>query len=104
MAEMSLRERICNTLCCAPVTFTFFIGSPCICYLHSRSVAQQREPGCAPCIEQREFIAGTGIRRTPGNHLRTQDCPQILWISLCISSPQTRKPTIRKRFSYPPKE
>src|SRR5487761_2284415 len=28
MAEMSLRERTCNTLYCAPVTFTFFIVPP----------------------------------------------------------------------------
>ncbi len=45
MAEMSLRERICNTLCCAPVTFhvfhRFFLYPD---RLQSRYAAQRREP------------------------------------------------------------
>jgi hypothetical protein len=54
-------------------------------------------------VEPRQFSAGIAIRSAPGGPPRMRNYPQNLWISLCTSSPQTRKPAMRKRFSYPPK-
>jgi hypothetical protein len=93
------------------VIFTFFIASPFTLFFAAVAI-----PGVnggnpdllyssfALRIELREFIAEIAMRRTPGNPPHRRINPQILWISLCTSSPRTRKPAIRKRFSYPLKE
>jgi hypothetical protein len=92
-------------LYCAPVTFTLFIAPP-LGWLFGRSPAplHDKDKLSPPPHSTARIRHGRPIAQGTVQAATRAKSPTKLWIGLCASSPQARKPATRWRFLRPLKE